>query len=71
VQPSVFRWLDPLEYIRFLNMYVTLPVWNPAEIVKHMCLELSWDTLLVIYGSLYLIGEVYPIVQEFRNKKTS
>lgn len=58
VQPSHHRWLDPYEYHEMMFLDNVVIQKNPKRALEEVCATLEDDTLLLIYGSLYLIGEV-------------
>lgn len=63
VQPSVFRWLDPDEYIHKVDITHIVIEKKPEQALKQILDYIDDDTLLLIYWSLYLLGEVYEQIQ--------
>jgi dihydrofolate synthase/folylpolyglutamate synthase len=61
VQPSVYRWLDPATYKDIINLHSLHIEKNPQKALKKVLEWLEEDTLIVIYGSLYLIWEVVSL----------
>ncbi len=58
VQPSAHRWLAPAEYKEQMPFPVKVIRKKPYQAYLFLKDKLSQDTLLVVYGSLYLAGEI-------------
>jgi len=66
LMPSVWRWLDPKAYSDLIAFDTIVEEWDPKDFVDRLCSTLDNDTLLLVYGSLYLIWELYPVLQKYK-----
>ncbi len=58
VHPSVHRGLDPDLYVHTCSLSPVSIQKNPVQAVQDILSRADEDTLIVVYGSLYLLGEV-------------
>ncbi len=66
VQPTVSRWLDPNAYQQMLTVKTKVIRKSPYRAYRMLIEKLDKKTLLVVYGSLYLAGEILEGVENAR-----